>query len=91
MHTIQTIRILLSSLYYDNLLCLDVIVTTNKEPIIVCSERLGNEILSEKSPFWATLFSLLNGINDSDLASGIKTAYNIITVKVDHTNKWWII
>ena len=86
-HTIQTLRILLSALYYDNLLCLDVIITTNKEPIIICSEKLGNEILNEKSSFWPTLFSLLNGVLNSDLASGIKAAYNLIRArKSDHTN-----
>ena len=52
-YIIQTLRILLSVLFYDNLLCLDVIITTNKEPIFICSEKLGNEILSEKSPFWS--------------------------------------
>ena len=86
-HTIQTLRILLSSLFYDNLLCLDVIITTNKGPIVICSEKLGTEILSEKSPFWATLFSLLKGVLNPDLASGIKTAYNLIRArKTDHSN-----
>ena len=86
-HTIQTLRILLNALFYDNLLCLDIIITTNKEPIVVCSEKSGNEILCEKSSFWPTLFSLLNGIVNSDLASGIKCAYNLIRArKAERTN-----
>ena len=86
-HTIQTISILLSSLAYDNISCLDLIITTNKEPIIICSEKLGNQILSEKSNFWITLFSLLVGYKNCDLSSGIKAAFNIIRARrSEHTN-----
>ena len=86
-HTIQTLRVLMNALYYDNLLCLDVILTTNKEPIVLCSEKLGKEILGEKSPFWSALFSLLIGVTNSDLASGIKTAFNLIRArKSERTN-----
>ena len=86
-HTIQVLRILLSSISYDNIPCLDIIITRQKEPIILCSEKSGNEILSEKSPFWAVLFSSLEGEESSDLASGIKAAYNLIRARrVDYTN-----
>ena len=44
-HTIQTIRILLSAISYDNIPCLDIIISRVKEPIILCSEKSGNEIL----------------------------------------------
>ena len=63
------------------------ILTTNKEPIVLCSEKLGKEILGEKSPFWSALFSLLIGVTNSDLASGIKTALNLIRArKSERTN-----
>ena len=76
-HTIQTLRILLSAISYDNIPCLDIIVTRKKDPIILCSEKSANEILSEKSPFLAVLFSCLEGETSTDLASGIKAAYNL--------------
>ena len=76
-HTLQTLRILLNAISYDNLLCLDIILTTDKEPIILASEKTANEILKEKSPFWAALCSGLNGCSSSDLASAIKASYNI--------------
>jgi len=76
-HTIQTLRILLSAISYDNLPCLDIIISRVKEPIILCSEKSGNEILSEKSSFWPVLFSCLEGEPSSDLASAIKAAYNL--------------
>ena len=86
-HTFQTLRALLNALSYDNIPCLDIVVTSDKYPIVLSSEKSANEILNEKSPFWATFFSLLNGVSNSDLASGIKAAYNLIKArKADHTN-----
>ena len=76
-HSIQRISALLCALSYDNISCLDIIITTNKEPIIICSEKLGNQILSEKSQFWMTFFSLLKGHQNCDLASGIKAIFSL--------------
>ena len=80
-HTIQTISILLSALAYDNISCLDIILCTNKEPIIICSEKIGSQILSEKSQIWLSLFSLLKGYQNCDLSSGIKAAFNLIRAR----------
>ena len=86
-HTIQTLRILLSALSYDNIPCLDIIVSRVKEPVILCSEKSANEILSEKSSFWAVLFSCLEGEPSTDLASAIKAAYNLNRARrTDYTN-----
>ena len=76
-HTIQTLRVLLSALSHDNIPCLDVIISREKEPLILASEKSANEILMESSPFWAVLFSYLGGEPSSDLASAIKSAYNL--------------
>ena len=86
-HTIQTLRILLSAISYDNIPCIDIILTRIKEPLILCSEKSANEILSEKSSFWAVLFSCLEGEISSDLASAIKAAYNLNRARrSDYTN-----
>ena len=86
-HTIQTLSLLLTALAYDNISCFDLIISTNKEPIVICSEKIGSQILSEKSQFWVSLFSLLIGYKNCDLASGIKAAFNIIRARrVEHTN-----
>ena len=86
-HTIQTLRILLSAISFDNIPCLDIIISRAKEPIILCSEKSANEILSERSPFWAVFFSCLVGEPSSDLASAIKAAYNLNRArKKDYTN-----
>ena len=80
-HTLLTISVLLSALYYDNISCFDLVISTNKEPIVICSGKIGSQILSEKSQFWIALFSLLKGYKNSDLASGIKSAFNIIRAR----------
>ena len=86
-HALHTLRILLSAISNDNLPCLDIIATREKEPIILSSEKSANEILSEKSPFWPVLFSLFEGIHSSDLASAIKAAYNLIKARrTEYTN-----
>ena len=56
---------------------MDVIVSREKEPIILASEKSANEILSEKSPFWASLFACLDSELSSDLASAIWAAFNL--------------
>ena len=91
-HLIQTLRILLSAISYDNIPCLDIILAREKEPVILCSEKSGNEVLSEKSPFWSVLFSCLEGESSSDLASGIKAAYNLNRARrTDYTNYIFIL
>ena len=86
-HTLQTIRILFSSFIYDNIPCLDVIITREKEPVILGSEKSSNEILNEKSAFWPVFFSCLKPVQSSDLASAIKSAYNLNRARrSDYTN-----
>ena len=76
-HLFQTINVLFNAILYDNIPCLDVIITRSKEPIILCSEKSSNEILADKSQFWPVFFSCLEGESSSDLASGIKAAYDL--------------
>ena len=86
-HTIQIFRILLSAISYDNIPCLDIIISQAREPIILYPEKSANEILSEKSPFWAVLFSCLESQPSSDLALAIKAAYNLNRARrTDYTN-----
>jgi hypothetical protein len=86
-HTFQTLRVLLNALSYDNIPCLDIVVTSDKYPIVLSSEKSANEILNEKSHFWAALLSCLEGESSSDLASAIKAAYNLIRARrKEYTN-----
>ena len=86
-HSFETIRVLLSSVAAIDIPCFDLIVTGEKNPFILCSEKTTIEALSEKSNLWPALFSLLFNKGSSDLASAIKAAYNINkTRKVDRTN-----
>ena len=51
-----TIRILLSSLYVIDLPCFDLIVTSEKNSIVLCCEKTTIEALSEKSNICPFLF-----------------------------------
>lgn len=83
---------MLSSIAAIDIPCFDLIVTGEKNPFILCSEKTTIEALSEKSNIWPALFSLLFNKGSSDLASAIKAAYNINkTRKVDRTNYIFIL
>ena len=65
-HTLHTIRILFISFIYDNIPCFDAIITREKEPVILCSEKSSNEVYNEKSSFWPAFFSCLKPVQSSD-------------------------
>ena len=92
-HTIQTIRIFLSSLSCSDLPCFDLIITGEKNPIVICSELNVSVALDEKSEVWTTLYSLLIPPKiKTDLASAIKVAYEINCLrKIDCINYIFVI
>ena len=77
-HTWSTIQVLLSAIGAVDLPCFDLIVSGNPNPYVICSEKNSLDILSEKSQIWPILFDRLNrNIKNTDLASAIRTAYNL--------------
>ena len=91
MHTIQTIRVLISSIGAIDIPCFDLIVVGDPEPIILCSERATNEILSERSNIWAPLFSFFKPKRHGDLTSAIKAAYDLNSSRrTEHTNRIFV-
>ena len=77
-HSIQTIRILLSSLSSSDLPFFDLIITTERDPIVLCLEKNINNALNDNSEFWGTFYSLLISKNiKTYLASAIRVAYEI--------------
>ena len=77
-HTLLTIKTVLSSLVALDLPCFDLILTGNPEPIVLCSEVGKIHGLDQKSSIWEHLFAHLNDpVPKSDLASAINAAYDI--------------
>ena len=77
-HSWNTILILLNVLGSIDLPCFDLIVSDAPNPYVICSEKNTLDILSEKSQIWPVLFDLLhNNIQNTDLASAIRVAYNL--------------
>ena len=64
MHSIQTIRMLLSSIGAIDIPCFDLIMVGDPEPVILCSEKETNEILSERSNI---LVHFSHSLNQKDM------------------------
>ena len=92
-HTIQTIRIFLSSMSSSDLPCFDLIITGEKNPIVVCSEMSTSIALDDKSDIWGTIYSLLLPPKmKTDLASAINVAFEINNLRrIDCTNLIFVI
>ena len=54
-HTINTIRYLLSALSYIDLPSFNLIISTEANPIVICSEKGTLDALSNKSQIWGSL------------------------------------
>ena len=77
-HTLLTIRTVLSSLASLDLPCFDLIVAGNPNPTVLCSEVGTLHTLAHKSNIWEPLFSLLEKrVQKADLASAINVAYDL--------------
>ena len=92
-HTWNTLQILLSSLGSIDLPCLDLIISGEPNPYVICSEKNSLDILSEKSQIWPILFDLLSSnVKNTDLASAIKAAYNLHNSrKTEHPDYLFIV
>jgi len=77
-HSFQTIRELLSPLLYLEISKLDIILTTNNSPIILCSDIDSQKCLRKESTFWIGLFKYLQlPYYGSNLSSAINFIYKL--------------
>ena len=77
-HSFQIIRELLSPLLYFDISKLDIILTTNTSPIILCSDIDSQKYLRRDSTFWIGLFKYLQfPYYGSNLSSAINFIYNL--------------
>ena len=94
-HTINTIRYLLSGLSYIDLPSFNLIISTQTNPIVLCSEKGTLDALSNQSQIWASLLYFLNEdykCKNTNLASAIRAAFNITNArKKDHTDYLFVL
>jgi hypothetical protein len=77
-HSFQIIRELLSLLLYLDISKLDIILTTNTSPIILCSDIDFQKSLRRDPTFWIGLFKYLQvPYYGSNLSSAINFIYNL--------------
>ena len=84
-HSLNTIRVLLSSLTIIDLPSFDLIVTGEEGPIVLCSEYPTFAALNEKSKLWELLcHSFSNPISNADFLSAIQTVYNLKRIRTNN-------
>ena len=84
-HSLNTIRILLTSLTIIDLPSFDLIVTGKDGPIVLCSEYPTFAALNEKSKLWELLCECLaNPISDADLISALQTAFDLKRMRTNN-------
>ena len=77
-HSLNIIRVLLSSFTIIDLPSFDLIVTGEEGPIVLCSEYPSFAALNEKSKLWELLCQCLsNPIYNADLLSCLQTAFDL--------------
>ena len=76
--SLQTIRVILSSLNFIDLPSFDLILSTHKNPLVLCSDVNTIRAINSKSLIWESLLPLLdNPCQKSDLASSIEVAFDL--------------
>ena len=84
-HSLNTIRVLLSSFTILDLPSFDLIVTGEDGPIILCSEYPTFSALNEKSKLWELLLQCLaNPISNADLLSALQTAFDLKRMRTNN-------
>ena len=84
-HSLNTIRVLLTSFTIIDLPSFDLIVTGEEGPIILCSEYPTFAALNEKSKLWELLFQCLsNPISNADLISSLQTAFDLKKMRTNN-------
>ena len=85
-HSFQIIRELLSPLLYLDISKVDIILTTDKSPIILCSDVDSQKCLRKESPLWIGLFKYLQApYYGSCLSSALNFVYNINKERNEYT------
>ena len=91
-HTIYTIKYLFRYLKFIDITYLDVIITSNEYPKILCSNLNSKKILNENSDFWISLFYYLcNPDEKTYLSESIDISYYLNRERNDYNNYVFIL
>ena len=91
-HSIKIIRELISPLFYIDISKLDIILTTDKSPIILCSDISSQKCLKNDSSLWIGLFKFLQTpYYGSDLSSALNFIYNLNKERNEYTKRIFVL
>ena len=76
--SLQSLRLMLSTLNSVDIPSFDFILSRQKEPIVLCSNVSSVRAINPKSSLWESLFSILSRpCSKSDLASAIEASFDL--------------
>ena len=91
-HSLKIIRELLSPLLYLDIEKLDIILTTNSSPLILCSDVNSQTCLNSDSPFWIGLFKFLQTpYYGSDLSSALNFVFNLNKERNEYSKRIFVL
>ena len=91
-HSFRIIRELLSALSYLDISKLDIILTTNNSPLILCSDVDSQNCLKNDSSLWIGLFKYLQEpYYGCDLSSALNFAYNINRERNEYSKRIFVL
>ena len=91
-HSFQIIRELLSPLLYIDISKIDIILTTDTSPIILCSDIDSKKCLRKDSSFWIGLLKFLQmPFYGSNLSSAINLVYSLNKERNEYTKMLFVL
>ena len=76
--SLQTLRLMLSTLTSIDIPCFDMIISRQKEPEILCSNLSSVRAINPKSNLWESLLSIIaTPCSKSDIASALEAAFDL--------------
>ena len=90
-HTIQTIRVLISSIASINIPAVDIVVATSKNPIVICSDIPSTKLLGKVNILNSLFKVLANPCLKANLISALKVAKDLQKIGSKDTTKYMFV
>ena len=86
-YSFSVVKILLEIIFYSRIPYFDLIIATNKNPVVICSGQ-DSSILNNTSFIWSSIISYIYGERSDDISCNLYDAiYLAIQIKLQQTSK----
>jgi len=90
-HTIQTIRVLISSIAAINIPAVDIVIATGSNPIVICSDVASTKLLGKTNILNSIFKVLSNPCLKANLISALKVAKELQKIGSKDTTKYMFV